>query len=143
MVWIAIRDERRYGKYLKLTSLSLLACLLLELFELFFVLSLDFKFHLSKLNLVFILGSSNLFLEQSTLIAPLVKLEIIHNVLLVDVLVSIDVLSDFIDADMAGLKFLSCLLAKLMNCVFHILHGFISELFVLLLVVEQLVPQSQ
>ena len=125
-------------KYL-LTALGLLASFLLELFQLLFVLSLYFKFHLGQLNLVLVLSASDLVLQVGALVAPFIKFEIIHDRFLLDVFICIDVLCDFCDCNVTSFLLFGVRCSELVDGAFCLFHLIIDDLVVLLLEVEQLV----
>ena len=78
------------------SPLSFLLGFLLELFKLFFVLSLDFLLHLRQLNLIFVLSTSYFLLQDGAVILPFCKFELIQKGLAPDVFISFVLLIDFL-----------------------------------------------
>lgn len=127
----------------QLTSLGLLAGLLLELFELLLVLRLNFDLHLGELNLVLVFGLSDLLLEHGAVVLPLGQFELVQEGFLCDVRVRLVLFFDFLDGNLALFHFGAGLVSKLIDITLHILHRFIGQLLVLLLKVEHFVAQHQ
>ena len=69
----------------QLTSLGLLAGLLLELFELLLVLCFDLDLHLGELDLVLVLSLGDLLLQHGAVVLPLGQFELVQEGLLRDV----------------------------------------------------------
>lgn len=89
-----------------LTALGLLACLLLELFQLLLIVSLNVQLHPSQVDLVFVLGASDFVLKLGAVVAPLKKFEFVDKRLALDVFHLVDIFSHFRDRYSASLQFL-------------------------------------
>ena len=117
----------------QLTSLSFLLCLLLELLQLLFVLSLNLQLHLGQLDLVVVFGLGDLVLQRRTVVLPLESLEVVDGVLSSDVIVRVHILRDLTQRNLTRLELQIGGLSQLIIARLHLLDGLIGDLLVFLL----------
>ena len=126
-----------------LTSLRFLFCLLLELLKLLLILSLNLELHLGQLDLILILGASDLILQHRAVVAPLKQFEVVYYSLFSHGVVCIDVLRHFRDCYLTILQLDSGLLPELIDSALHVFNRLIGDFLIFLLEVKQLVPQEK
>ena len=123
--------------------MSILDGICSQFVELGLIVSLKLLSFASQLNLVVILCLGDILLEHSAGISPLHQLELIHGLLLQDVLHGHHVLIQLRHFHLTVLQFCIATCLHVVDVLLHLLCLIIGGLLYLLLVVQDLVPQLE